>query len=143
MAPDGTENLILDFINQSECQLEQFRLECPHRSTNLGAKKIRKFLQKQSDSLEVLDVQLNIEVIEKILKQFSQMKKLNSLMIWTDADYLNNSDDQDELLELLIRWTENSIQNDLLEALGKADCPIENYTWYGSDNIYNDSMFFN
>ena len=140
MAPDGTENLILDFINQSECQLEQFRLECPYRSTNLEAKKIRKFLQKQSDSLEVLDVQLNIEVIEKILKQFSQMKKLNSLMIWTDADYLNNSDDQDELLELLIRWTENSIQNDLLEALGKADCPIENYTWYGSDNIYKGKM---
>ena len=140
MAPAGTENSILDFINQSECQLEQFRLECPHRSTNLEAKKIRNFLQKQSDSLEVLDVQLNIEVIGKILKQFSQMKKLNRLKIWTDADYIMSLEDQDELLEFLIRWTENSIENDLLEALGKADCPIEKYTWYGSDNIYKGKM---
>jgi len=142
MAPAGTENSILDFINQSECQLEQFHLECPYGScsTNLEAKKIRKFLQKQSDSLEVLDVQLNIEVIGKILKQFSQMKKLNKLRIWTDADYIVNLEDQDELLEFLMRWTENSIENDLLEALGKADCPIEKYTWHGSNNIYKGKI---
>jgi len=143
MAPEGTENSILDFINQSECQLRYFSIECPYSykdSTNLDAKKFKKFLQKQSDSLEDLNVKLSIEVIGKILEQFSQMKKLKTLIIWTDSDNAMDLDDQDELLELLKRWIENSIENDLLEALGKTDCSIENYKWYKSDDIYRGKM---
>ena len=141
MAAEGTENSILDFLNQSECQLEDFQLDFQNGS-KLEAKPVRKFLQKQAESLQYLTIDLSIEVIGKVLEEFSQMKKLKSLSIYTEQESNIQNENQvedSELLELLTRWTEDSIENDLLEALSKADCPIENFTRY-SYNINNGKV---